>query len=262
MRSATTGSSSTDRDGPRRRVSLRRAGRGGRGRRAGRATGRAAAGDPLLPVTRWRTARLPICGAGPPTGQGGQLAHPPRPRVGQSDLDALDPMAGAGHRLVRYDERGCGLSDWDVEEFSLDAWVEDLELVVDSADLDRFPLLGLSQGGAVAITYALRHPERVTQLVLVGAYSRGRLARARNDDEREEAALDLALARVSWRRDDAAFRQVFASQFLPDGTARALGGVQRPPARDHVDRQRRPLPRHLRPDRRRRHRARGHAARP
>jgi pimeloyl-ACP methyl ester carboxylesterase/DNA-binding winged helix-turn-helix (wHTH) protein len=120
------------------------------------------------------------------------------------------------HRLVRYDERGCGLSDWDVEEFHLDAWVEDLELVVDSADLDRFPLLGVSQGGAVAITYAQRHPERVTELVLVGAYSRGRLARARNEDERQEAALDLALGRVSWRRDDAAFRQVFASQFFPE----------------------------------------------
>ena len=120
------------------------------------------------------------------------------------------------HQLIRYDERGCGLSDWEVEDFSLDAWVEDLELVVDSAGVDRFPLLGVSQGGAVAIAYAQRHPERVSQLVLVGAYSRGRLARARNEDERQEAALDLALGRVSWRRDDATFRQVFASQFLPD----------------------------------------------
>ena len=68
------------------------------------------------------------------------------------------------HLLIRYDERGCGLSDWEVDEFSIDAWVEDLELVADSAGVDRFPLLGVSQGGAVAIAYAQRHPERVTRL--------------------------------------------------------------------------------------------------
>ena len=101
------------------------------------------------------------------------------------------------------------------EAFDLDTWVEDLELVVDSAGLERFPLLGLSQGGAVAIAYAVRHPERVTRLVLVGAYARGRLARAKTAEEREEAALDLQIGRVAWRRDDPAFRQVFAAQFLP-----------------------------------------------
>ncbi len=121
-----------------------------------------------------------------------------------------------GRQLVRYDERGCGLSDWDVDDFSIDAWVEDLELVVDSVGVDRFPLLGVSQGGAVAIAYAQRHPDRVSRLVLVGAYGRGRLARARSEEERQEAALDMALGRVSWRRDDATFRQVFASQFLPE----------------------------------------------
>jgi pimeloyl-ACP methyl ester carboxylesterase/DNA-binding winged helix-turn-helix (wHTH) protein len=120
------------------------------------------------------------------------------------------------HQLVRYDERGCGLSDWEVREFSLDAWVEDLELVVDSVGLDRFPLLGLSQGGAVALAYAVRHPERVSRLVLVGAYSRGRLARAATAEEREEADLDMQVGRVAWRRDDPAYRQVFAAQFLPD----------------------------------------------
>ena len=123
-----------------------------------------------------------------------------------------------GQHLIRYDERGCGLSDWDVDDFSFDAWVDDLELVVDAVGLDRFPLLGVSQGGAVAIAYAVRHPERVSHLILAGAYARGRLVRADTDDERDEAALDLELARVGWRRDDDAFRQVFASQFLPDGT--------------------------------------------
>ena len=118
---------------------------------------------------------------------------------------------------MRYDERGCGMSDWDVERFELDAWVEDLEVVVDTVGLDRFPLVGVSQGGAVAIAYAVRHPERVRRLVLVGAYAQGRLVRATTEAERREAALDIELARVGWRRDDAVFRQVFTSQFLPDG---------------------------------------------
>ncbi len=93
--------------------------------------------------------------------------------------------------------------------------MEDLELVVDSAGLERFPLIGLSQGGAVAIAYAVRHPERVTRLVLVGAYARGRLARAKTAEERDDAALDLQIGRIAWRRDDPAFRQVFAAQFFP-----------------------------------------------
>ena len=122
------------------------------------------------------------------------------------------------HRLVRYDERGCGMSDWDVDGFCLDAWVDDLALVADAAGLERFPLIGLSQGGAVAVAYAVRHPERVSRLILWGAYPKGRLARATSEVERREAALDIELARVGWRRDDATFRQVFTSQFLPDAS--------------------------------------------
>jgi len=76
-------------------------------------------------------------------------------------------------RVVRYDARGCGLSDWDVDEYSLEVWVRDLEAVVDAAGLKRFSLLGISQGGPIAITYAVRHPERVSRLVLLGAYARG-----------------------------------------------------------------------------------------
>lgn len=130
----------------------------------------------------------------------------------------LDELA-RDHRLVRYDERGCGLSDWDVPDFGFEAWVDDLELVVEAAGVDTpFALLGISQGGAVAIAYAVRHPEQVARLVLVGAYARGRLVRAETPEAREEASFDLELARVAWRHADDSFRQVFASQFLPDGT--------------------------------------------
>lgn len=121
-----------------------------------------------------------------------------------------------GHRLIRYDERGCGLSDWDVGDFGFDDWVDDLELVVDSVGVERFPLIGVSQGAAVAVAYAVRRPERVARLVLVGGYGRGRLVRAATSQALDEARLDLEIARVGWRRDDDTFRQVFASQFLPD----------------------------------------------
>lgn len=123
-----------------------------------------------------------------------------------------------GRRLLRYDERGCGMSDWDIPTFAFDDWVRDLETVVDAAGLDTFPLLGISQGGAVAIDYAVRHPGRVSKLILVGAYAQGRATRAMTEDDRRAAALDLELARLGWGRDDPAFRQVFAMQFLPDGT--------------------------------------------
>ncbi|MEV8542191.1 alpha/beta fold hydrolase, partial [Streptomyces sp. NPDC051572] len=86
-------------------------------------------------------------------------------------------------RLIRYDERGCGLSDWAVPSFTFDDWVDDLETVVEAAGLDRFPLLGVSQGGAVAVAYAVRHPERVSRLILAGGYARGRKLRAQNDAE-------------------------------------------------------------------------------
>ncbi len=157
-----------------------------------------------------------ICGSGPPLVKAANwLTHLDHEWTSPIWRHWIQWLADA-HRLVRYDERGSGLSDWDVTEFGIDAWVEDLELVVDSVGLDHFPLLGVSQGGAVAIAYAERHPDRISKLVLVGAYCRGRLARARSEEERQEASLDLALGRASWRRDDATFRQVFASQFLPD----------------------------------------------
>lgn len=136
----------------------------------------------------------------------------------------------ARFRLLRYDERGCGLSDWDVSDFDVETWVGDLECVVDAAGLDRFPLLGISQGGAVAIAYAARHPERVTHLVLLGSFARGRRVRATTAEERARAELRIELARVGWGQADAMYRQVFASRFLPEGTQeqwRAFDELQR-----------------------------------
>jgi pimeloyl-ACP methyl ester carboxylesterase len=127
-------------------------------------------------------------------------------------------------QLIRYDERGCGLSDWKVPSFTFDDWVDDLETVVEATGLERFPLLGVSQGGAVAVAYAVRHPERVSRLILAGAYARGRLVRAVDESERAGAALDLELARVGWARQDPSYLQVFASQFLPDGTPEEWAG--------------------------------------
>ena len=122
--------------------------------------------------------------------------------------------------LLRYDERGCGLSDWDVDRFDFDVWVDDLLAVVDAAGYARFPLLGVSQGAAVAVAFAVRHPERVSKLVLYGSYARGRMERADSDEQLRGAALDIELARVGWGSDDPSFRQVFTSQFLPGGRGR------------------------------------------
>ena len=122
------------------------------------------------------------------------------------------------HQLIRYDERGCGLSDQEVPEQTFEAWISDLESVVDAAGLERFPLLGISQGGAVAIAYAARHPERVSHLVVYGSYAQGRLARASSEEEVRMHRLQVDLARNGWGLDDPSFRQVFTAQFMPEGT--------------------------------------------
>lgn len=124
--------------------------------------------------------------------------------------------------LVRYDERGCGLSDQQVSDLSFDRWVDDLETVVDTVGLDRFPLLGVSQGGAVAIAYAVKHPERVSHLILYGAYARGRLVRDNSVLAQQEADTMRNLIQLGWGREHDAFRQVFSSQFMPDGTLKQL----------------------------------------
>ena len=119
--------------------------------------------------------------------------------------------------VTRYDERCCGLSDPDPRDLSLDAFVADLEAVVDAVGIERFTLLALSQGGAVATEYAARHPERVERIVFCGAYVRGRLRRGTPSGTEEHAAR-VALAKIGWGRDNAAFRQVFTNWMLPDAT--------------------------------------------
>jgi pimeloyl-ACP methyl ester carboxylesterase/DNA-binding CsgD family transcriptional regulator len=120
--------------------------------------------------------------------------------------------------VVRYDQRGTGLSDWDVGDISFESWVRDLETVVDAAGVDRFPLLGISQGAAVAIAYAIRHPQRVTHLILHGGYARGRRKRGGDASALELADTMVKLAELGWGKDDASFRQFFTSQFIPEGT--------------------------------------------
>jgi len=123
-----------------------------------------------------------------------------------------------GRTLVRYDERGCGLSDWDVADLSFEAWVRDLEVVVDAAGLSRFALLGISQGGAVAVAYAARHPERVSHLVLYGAFARGKRVRATSQEEIDENEMTISLAVRGWGRENPAYRQMFATLFFPEGS--------------------------------------------
>ena len=121
------------------------------------------------------------------------------------------------HRLFRYDARGNGLSDWDVDDISFEAFVRDLETVVDAAGIERFPLLGISQGCAVSIAYAVQHPERVTHLVLYGGFARGRRKRGSTNEIEQQQAL-LTLMRQGWGQDNPVFRQIFTSLFMPDAT--------------------------------------------
>ena len=122
------------------------------------------------------------------------------------------------HTLIRYDERGTGLSDRNTANLSFGAWVGDLETVVDAVGLEKFDLYGQSQGGPVAVAYAARHPERVSRLILLGTYARGWLNRDLNEEQREEEETLISLMRVGWGRENPAFRQFFTTQLMPDAT--------------------------------------------
>jgi pimeloyl-ACP methyl ester carboxylesterase/DNA-binding CsgD family transcriptional regulator len=124
---------------------------------------------------------------------------------------------GQGHMLVRYDERGCGLSDRDVSDFSLDARIADIKAVADAIGLRRFALLGMSQSGPVAVAFAARYPERVSHLILYATYARGRLMRDPSPADREHAQLMISLIRMGWGQNLPAFRRLFTTLFIPGG---------------------------------------------
>ena len=137
---------------------------------------------------------------------------------------------GRSNFYVRYDSRGCGLSDRQVERISLEAWIEDLEAVVDTLGIERFPLLGISQGAAIAVGYAARHPERVSRLVLYGGCARGLLKRNPTQEVVAAAQAMLKAAELGWGTGSSSFRQVFISQLFHDATAeqqRAFDEAQR-----------------------------------
>ncbi len=120
--------------------------------------------------------------------------------------------------LVRYDERGCGLSDHDVDISSLEEWVIDLETVVDALGYESFDLFGACQGGAIAVAYAAKHPDRVRRLVFFGAYARGRLVQERSPEQVELDTSILNMIKLGWGRNNPAFRQVFTTLFMPDAS--------------------------------------------
>lgn len=125
-------------------------------------------------------------------------------------------------RFVRYDERGCGMTDWNVGDLSFERWVEDLEAVAAAAAVrEPFALLGISQGASVCIAYAARHPERVSRLVLYGGYPLGWARRGEPDGVREYRAI-TEMVRVGWGKDNPAFRQVFTSRFIPGATSEQM----------------------------------------
>lgn len=125
---------------------------------------------------------------------------------------------GANFRYIRYDERGCGMSDRDAGDLSMPSWVDDLEDVVDAAQVERpFVLLGISQGAATAIRYTLRHPGRVSHLILYGGYAIG----GNRSEDPERRALFKAVMEVAglgWGSDNPAFRRLFTTRFVPSGT--------------------------------------------
>lgn len=139
------------------------------------------------------------------------------------------------HRLLRYDGRGLGLSQRDVPPLTFEQIVQDFETVVDRAGFERFALVGLSQGGATAITYASRHPERVSHLILFGAFARGALHR--DDAERQKFEIGRSLILQGWGSDEDSYREFFTSAFIPDGTIddhRSLNHIQRVSAEPKV----------------------------
>jgi pimeloyl-ACP methyl ester carboxylesterase/DNA-binding CsgD family transcriptional regulator len=133
----------------------------------------------------------------------------------------LDELARE-HTLLRFDQRGCGLSDRDPPEISFAGWLRDLEAVADAAGFERFAVFGMSQAAAVGIEYAARHPQRVTHLLLLGGYARGKLTRDPTPRAVEDAETQLKMVEIGWRQEDPSYRLAFASQFMPDASLEQL----------------------------------------
>jgi len=126
-------------------------------------------------------------------------------------------------RYIRYDERGCGMTDRNTGDLSLERWVADVEEIVDAAAMtEPFAMLGISQGAAICVAYAVKHPERVSKLVLYGGYARGPFRRDNPDGKRFYQAM-IDLVRLEWGSDNPTFRQVFTSRFAPEGTEEQIG---------------------------------------
>jgi pimeloyl-ACP methyl ester carboxylesterase/DNA-binding CsgD family transcriptional regulator len=125
---------------------------------------------------------------------------------------------GGSNTLIRYDGRCCGLSDWEVDDYSLESSVADLAAVADASGEERFTLLGISGGAAVAVAYAVQHPERIERIVLYGGYARGRNHRG----QREISEALTAAIRAGWDDPNPAFRRMFTMRFLPGGTLEQL----------------------------------------
>lgn len=122
------------------------------------------------------------------------------------------------HTFYRYDPRGCGLSDWNVSDFSFEALVSDLETVVNAAGLEQFDLFAMSQGGCVSIAYTAKHPERVRRLIIYGGYLQGSLSGNPTPEVLEEAEVRLKLLKLSWGSERPEYRQVFTMSLIPEGT--------------------------------------------
>ncbi len=164
--------------------------------------------------TRIAYARM---GQGPPILKSANWLSHLREELSVPFWSGLCMRLSSMHTLYRYDERGSGLSDWDVSELGFDAFVSDLECVADAVGLERFPLVGISQGGAVSIEYAARHPERVSALILLGAYPSGwRHAETAIVRKREA---EMTLVEEGWGDDSPAYRQIFSHSFMPDASA-------------------------------------------
>lgn len=161
-------------------------------------------GYPLMKVGHWLT----------------HLEHDWHSPIWQPVLDRLNTRFS----MVRYDQRGNGLSDWDAPGFSLDTFTDDLEAVVDAAEMKNFALYGTSQGVPIAINYACRHPGKITHLILHGGFAQGRLVRSADSDRAQGEAI-ITLMRHGWGQPGSAFINAFATMFIPDSTREQLDSL-------------------------------------